>query len=669
MITRDNYTGADAAQKLKNNFVVEGIKTVNSAAVEVFDNYNVNWKTNTANTTLSNSSDWEYVAQPILTGKTAVQDQTIKYWDYSATQYDFWAYSLGGGTATVSSLAHDATLTSSAYTFEGTAAQLKDVFVSDLVTAYNPTVSGQPAFNQVVQFKFRSLVAKVRIALYETVPGYSIKEVKFYNSGTATSSSTTAALYTTGDDVFNNNGVCTVYFKTIGSGNVNDLDYNKAHIGFTAASGEGGTAKSMNFGEFDAAAATTTYVIREKYETASTTDKLYIGRASNEASYPGAKADNYYQIVLPNENGSVLNLKVDYTLISTDGSGETIKVTGASAQVPSIYAQWKSGYAYTYLFKISKDTNGQTGGTTGPAGLYPITFDAVVTETEEGVQETITTVATPSITTYTQGRVVTENDEYLTGNNIYVVVGDGTELTASNAKLYTVTLDDGADQTINEASVHNALANGTYDATGKTYTVTDYDGKSLVVTESDLLSMEDGIPAEDAPDGNAITVSCAKFTPTATGNYVFQYIEENSTYTAETAPTYNATLPGAITTTGTGYSFTSYGDNTGTTQYGSGKVKVVSTANGWTTVLVISNTVDGFVGKQYKVHAETLDPDEYYQLYSTDGMAQPIYVKVSDKTNSIAQADVDAYNATLPGAVKAGDMIPDKYHYKVIKVQ
>ncbi len=497
-----------------------------------------------------------------------------------------------------------------------------------------------------------------------------MKDVEFYaDGGTSTTPTTTAALYTTGTDVFNNNGVCTVYFKTIGSGNVDETDYNKAHIGFTADSGEGGTAKSMTFGEFDAAAATTTYVIREKYETASTTEKLYIGRASNEASYPGAKADNYYQIVLPNENGSVLNLKVDYTLISTDGSGETIKVTGASAQVPKVYAQWKSGYAYTYLFKISENTNGHTGPTTTPEGLYPITFDAVVTETEEGVQETITTVATPSITTYTQGRVVTENDEYLTGNNIYVVVGDGTELTASNAKLYTVTLDDGAAQTINEASVHNALANGTYDETEKTYTVKDINDKELEVKVSDLLSIETGIPAADAPDGNAITVSCAKFTPTAAGNYVFQYIEdvENSKYTAETAATYNATLPGAITTGGTGYSFTSYGDNIGTTQYGTGKVKVVSTANGWTTVLVISNSEDGFVGKQYKVHATSLVADTYYQLYSTDGVAQPIYVKVA--TYTIVADDVNAYNATLPGAVKANDMIPEKYHYKIIKVQ
>ncbi len=107
----------------------------------------------------------------------------------------------------------------------------------------------------------------------------------------------------------------------------------------------------------------------------------------------------------------MLNLKVDYTLLSTDGSTETITVTGANAKVPKEYASWKSGYAYTYIFKISQNTNGLTNPSAGPAGLWPITFDAVVMNDEvDGVQETITTVATPSITTYAKGVVVTGNN-------------------------------------------------------------------------------------------------------------------------------------------------------------------------------------------------------------------------------------------------------------------
>ena len=255
---------------------------------------------------------------------------------------------------------------------------------------------------------------------------------------------------------------------------------------------------------------------------------MRLGRTSNTATYAGVAADNYYTVVIPNETGAVLNLKVNYTLVSLDGSTEEINVTGASAQVPAELASWKSGYAYTYIFKISQNGNGVTNPNAGPAGLYPITFDAVVTETEEGVQETITTVATPSITTYAKGAIVTANDEYTTGSNVYVVVENGTALTVgTNANLYTVTLEDGAAQTINEASVANAIKNG---GAASPFVVTDANGKKMTVTAATGLTAVTEIAATDAPDGNAITVNGAKFTPSAAGFYAFEYINGTDKY-------------------------------------------------------------------------------------------------------------------------------------------
>ena len=237
---------------------------------------------------------------------------------------------------------------------------------------------------------------------------------------------------------------------------------------------------------------------------------------------------NYYTVVIPNETGAVLNLKVNYTLLSTDGSGETINVTGATAQVPAEFATWKSGYAYTYIFKISQNSNGLTNPSAGPAGLYPITFDAIVTETEDGVQETITTVATPSITTYAKGVIVTANNEYTTGSNIYVMNNIET-LTAANTNLYTVTLETDAAQTINEASVANALANGTESPTD-TWTVEDANKKKMVLTKATAPTIVTQIAAEDAPDGNAITgINAAKFTPSAAGTYVFEIVKTERT--------------------------------------------------------------------------------------------------------------------------------------------
>lgn len=542
-VTRADYTGSDAATKLNNNFVVEGVKSDGtiSAAEIVFDNYNVNYKDNTANTTLSNTANWEYVAQTKNANATIAQ-QTIKYWDYAKSQYDFIAYSVGTATLTTGTPSTgelkvspiDATkmngvktsdeITDGAYTIEGAAADLKKAYIADLVTAYrDATAPATSDYQKTVQFKFRALAAKARIALYETVPGYSVKDVVFYTNETTKDTEGKAAhLFTKSPDVFNGNGKYIVYFPTTGSSKKLDTDYNKAHVKFEAAA-SGGTSTVLDLGTLDA---TNKFVAKEIAETTSS-DKLYIGRFSSEATYAGTSTDNYYTVVLPNEAGAALNLKVDYTLISTDGSGETIKVTGATAQVPAVYAAWKSGYAYTYLFKISENTDGKTNPELDPVGLYPITFDAVVTETEDGVQETITTVSEPSITTYAKGVNVTTNNEYKTGANIYVVVEGTPVLTVgTNANLYTVTLESGAAQTINEESVANALVNGTKDdeTNPTTWTLTDANNKNMVVTKATGLTAITEIAAADSPDGNAITVNGAKFTPSAEGTYVFEYI-------------------------------------------------------------------------------------------------------------------------------------------------
>ena len=213
-----------------------------------------------------------------------------------------------------------------------------------------------------------------------------------------------------------------------------------------------------------------------------------------------------------------MQLRVDYTLVALDGSGDEIKVRDAYVSVPVEYLQWKPNHAYTYIFKISDKSNGYTGknddssinpetggrdpqpdngggdndpkvdpetgevippyvpdpsypdsyipdpddpekqipnpdvplvpnpeyptGPEGdqhdpsnpvptptdpddPAGLYPITFDALVVDTEENKHETITTVTTPSITTYSPTSNVTVNGEYKVNETIILSIQDG----------------------------------------------------------------------------------------------------------------------------------------------------------------------------------------------------------------------------------------------------
>lgn len=490
-ITRATSSGSAAADLLENNFVVVGFKGSNEDAANnktyAFDHYNVNFKDGSAFSTESNRAGWEYVNQDMKVkgtepaaslAQSGATQQTIKYWDHSCASYDFIAFSMGKKDAAskyaTPTHVDKANLKSAAYTLSGNVNTLSECYISDMKTVTEPNYDKTP-----VSMSFRHLASKVRMALFEIVPGYVISDVKFYD---ATSTTATANPEGTLIGNFNNSGTLTVYFPTTGTKHATEKDYNKAHVKFTASTTEGETGV-LNFKKFGAVK------YGNQAEGTIPEGSTYLSQNAAKPSYCGA--DDYYQNVLPSEGApSAITLRIDYKLTSVDGSNETINVKGATATVPAQYTEWKSGYAYTYIFKISQDTNGSTGGTS--TGLTAISFDAVVVDDEaNGFQETITTVSDNSFTTYgyKDNKVTTNGNEYVNGTDIYATVyvpaaGETPAKTVAPQKLYTVTLETGATQTINEASVANALVKGTNDATAKTWTVTDYAGKKMIVTET-----------------------------------------------------------------------------------------------------------------------------------------------------------------------------------------
>lgn len=539
-ITRANdHVGAEAAKLLNNKFIVAGFKgeKLENGIVEnpVFDHYTVNWVENTAGTTTDNTSDWKYVGLDPQTGLAKITGkQTIKYWDFSTGQYDYIAFSSGeaniktgndtptGDNEVKVTAVNPKTATtakSGAYTIQGTATALHKCYIADLVTAYNPKETDKPEYQKEVQLSFRNLTSKVRVAFYETIPGYSVKDVKFYTENTSANSKditeTKATLFTQGDaanNKFYGSGTATVYFPTVGTNNLKKSDYNKAHV---ALAGENGQA-TKDFGTLN--------------YTTSADDRLtgnnYLSTTTNQPTYAGGADDHYYQIVLPNEAGTTLTLRVNYTLVANDNSGETITVYGAKAIVPAKFAEWKSNYAYTYVFKISDNTNGKTGITEGPEGLYPITFDAVVADSEIGNQTTITTVATPSITTYQKRHDITKNEYSAATGDIYVMVKKpGNKSTdaptladdLNKAKLYTVTVTATNNVGISEATVHDALTIG---STTKGNTITGRNG--ITLTNANMVANFNTIPGIDGNDITITEKTAAKFTPTE-GTYAFVY--------------------------------------------------------------------------------------------------------------------------------------------------
>lgn len=537
-ITRaGNKKGEDAAKALGNHFVVFGDKTTSSGTQKVYDHYDVQWKgTDAASLTQSNKNGWEYVGftPNKNTGLANDAKQSIKYWDYSAKEYNFAAFSLGGltsktennpyenqvkydetetvttGKVKISQISKNATQ----YTVVGSASNIAELYISDRITAKPDGSSPDINYPNDVQFNFRALKTLVRMGIFETIPGYSVKEVKFYSSTNTTSAqaSTTPGLYAKTNTIPDGYGTATI---TFGAKDAKDGSYNKAMVAWNSKDDK----KDIAFGALSFMGA----------ESKEKNENVYIGRASNDASLP-----TEYKTVIPSTKIGALTLKVDYTLVSTDGSDETIKVTGAEATVPSEYTQWQPNYSYTYIFKISDKTNGSTGGDS--KGLYPIVFDAVVTETEEGIQNTITTVQDVSITTYANGNKI--GNEYKTTDNIYAsVINKATGKTADlykkieneesevnpsytyYAKLYKLSVPEGTTASLTEAEAKAILEAENKTLGGKTLTV---EGARVPAGTLDSRFV-DKIAKEDTANKVDITGNFFKFKPTGAGIYVFEY--------------------------------------------------------------------------------------------------------------------------------------------------
>lgn len=541
-----NKVGAEAADLLGGKFYVLGTKgtlpTNSPTTTKVFDNYQVKWGANTAGTTSDNTNDWKYAGLEFVGLNTShTGNQTIKYWDYSVPQYDFIAYSIGdnklitnntatlnenevyGSTIVTPNAENNKNYTS--YTLKAkTIDDLKECYYTDVTTVE------KGSYTQPVKFTFKNLTARVRVAFYETVPGYSVKGLEFYKDDNTArsvdiSKNTSATLYTTGENKLAKNGEILVTYPVVGQTEKDKKTkgYNKAIVAVTQASDK--EESTLELGTVN-------------YNTE------FLAKTAKEATMAGKKDDSYYTAVLPTEaNGKPLTLRMNYTLVSDDGSKEEIKVYGAKAVIPASYTQWQPNFAYTYIFKISDNTNGATSTDAPKDGLFPITFDAVVADIDnvDFNQETITTVSTPSVTSYafdnTKHEVIMaygNGNEYpaaattdiyvsvtATQNDGTIKVGDSMTDLNTKGKLYTI------DKEVTEAEVIDALqvrasTIGTSIKGRNNVTLTEVVGNTVTYPET--------IPSADNKTIDVTKNSVAKFTATTTPTtYAYVYKVQNGT--------------------------------------------------------------------------------------------------------------------------------------------
>lgn len=497
----------------------------------VYTNYRLAYTEGTANHTQSNTAGWEYVGvnnslyREHVTPKVD-EAQTIKYWDYSAVAYTFYAATakpedVKEGKVIIKKTLEDADAEGTVYT-KGYEVTLKNdadwdqLYFADR-KVINKTKDAEHGKHDVyggeVNFTFRNALTKVRVAMYEIVPGYSVSIDKFYYTKDGESTQTTVATDKFTADAKNTPLVTSeegVKYKVVyySDTEANGQLVNQPKMLPNKTGEEGATKKVFEIGD-------------RKTLIGSADDTKSGTKLSTDITKPTYDTDGgKYTLFMPQaDNDMTLNLKVDYTLTSLDGSNEKIHVKGATATIPAKYLCWRPNYAYTYIFKISDNTNGSTGGDGDPAGLYPITFDASVVETGDGNAEFISAMGKSTITTFAvnnDGTYQHNKAEYENGSTLYATVVDNNKVTmtldATNTKLYQVDNSIVNNASLSESLVANWIANNQTNGKLKEVTLTNE-------------SFVNEVPAEDG-DGHTIKLSPAtalKVPSIVAGKYVIEY--------------------------------------------------------------------------------------------------------------------------------------------------
>ena len=305
--TRANKeTGLETISK---SFKVWGYKTIEGNKADGFDHYQnvmdgylVNWTQQTANTTSSNTADWEYVG---IFNNQLNAHQTIKYWDYSATSYRFFAYSIpttAAGNSTAPSFSGPLTTEGSTnlhasfsipFNYDKDATNVSTPYISDLWMSDNQNFENRK-YGACVKLTFAPIITKVRFRFnYLKDTKISITDIVFKNIN---------------DEHSPTKGNIIVSYPITGTG----------------------TKASYNW------VTTETGTEPIKFTIPYEEDADLNHQATERKKW-------YYVPPLGNSNTPQGAYIISATI---DGKKST-------ATIPAEYMQWKAGYQYTYIFKIT----------------------------------------------------------------------------------------------------------------------------------------------------------------------------------------------------------------------------------------------------------------------------------------------------------------------------
>ena len=320
-----------------------------------------------------------------------VAKQYLRYWDKSAPTTNFYAYvpylnasptAAGGTVSYVDGTAQGGASNTDTYVMTFPFGTIQHGYDDEQAYEYMYASTQVAAANygHDVQLAFKRLNAKVNIKFWEDIPGYSVHMIDLGNVAShdwtisAVPSIKEAGQGTYGyklGKIYTENGV-KIKFNT--DATVNKIKQYEGTTTDAPLEFKTPTAATIGESRIEATLSPTTYFAIPKYNT-------------------GAVLSNTAANI--NDNGTLetnlastgLTFHVSYELIST--TGEKITVKDATVHVPYNYCEWKENTRYTYIFKITQNSNGTTGsGTPDPTNpevptetaLYPIVFDNCTVE-------------------------------------------------------------------------------------------------------------------------------------------------------------------------------------------------------------------------------------------------------------------------------------------------
>lgn len=308
-------------------------------------------------------------------------NQYLKYWDNAADYTYFYAYAPyinGAGTATYVDGTAQAATGSDTYVLTIPNGTLTDGYDDPSLAEYMYASAkvAKANYGHDVALQFKRLNAKVNIKFWEDVPGWKVRILDLTNTyGVSAAASikdgTSGDFGYKGGKYYTANGV-KIQFA--------DGAYD-SEMQFAGTTADNTTP--LNFkSPTDAQIGETRYTAAE-----SPTTYYAIPKGSSADVLLNTTKDlTETQAVDADLAKTGFTFHVSYELTAED-TGEKIVVKNATVHVPYDYANWKGNTHYTYIFKITKNSNGSTDPDDDPnidptdpevpttPALYPIVFD------------------------------------------------------------------------------------------------------------------------------------------------------------------------------------------------------------------------------------------------------------------------------------------------------